>query len=137
MSEERYEVIEALWANSNHGTQRRDIEAAYDAGFAAGRCADQPPAPLISSPDKDGGYRITDQPSAVQCPHPTGATWPTDDGGWRCADCGHTDGAAQPDAAHSHKQHETEESVLYKDREWAPRRKSNADKSAEPLNPSD
>ena len=36
------EMIEKLWGQSNHGTQREDIEAAYNAGAAAEReaCAE-------------------------------------------------------------------------------------------------
>lgn len=33
------ETIEKLWGESNHGTQREDIEAAYNAGAAAERMA--------------------------------------------------------------------------------------------------
>ena len=31
------EMIDRLWGQSNHGTQREDIEAAYNAGAAAER----------------------------------------------------------------------------------------------------
>jgi hypothetical protein len=52
MTDDRYEVIEKLWERSGHGTERRDIEAAYDAGFDAGRLAVQPAACVIHGPTR-------------------------------------------------------------------------------------
>lgn len=34
---DKEQIIERLWENSNHGTQRRDVEAAYAAGALEAR----------------------------------------------------------------------------------------------------
>ena len=52
------EMIDKLWEQSNHGTQREDIEAAYNAGAAAAReaCAQPRPADPAAAEEEDDLY---------------------------------------------------------------------------------